>query len=155
GVFTVADLDKDNVGGIPCGFGLTQKNGQPQVEPAHPVLARGKVRHVGDPVALVVAETLAQARDAAEAIAVDHEELPAVVSTEKAAQATGAPVHDEAPNNVCFEWEIGDKAKTDEGFAKAHHVTKLEFVNNRLVPNAMEPRCAVGEYERATDSYTL
>ncbi|MBM3490390.1 MAG: xanthine dehydrogenase family protein molybdopterin-binding subunit [Alphaproteobacteria bacterium] len=153
-VFTHADLAADKVGGVPCGFGLTQKNGKPQIEPPHPALAAGKVRYAGDAVAMVVAETLAQARDAAEAIEVGYSELPAVVDTAGAPRAKSA-VHDEAPNNVCFEWEIGDKAKTDEAFAKAANVSKLEFVNNRLIPNAMEPRAAVGEYDRATGNYTL
>jgi len=153
-IFTYADLEADGVGGVPCGFGVTQANGEPQVEPAHPALAAGKVRHVGDPVAMVIADTLAQAKDAAEAINVDYDELQAVAST-AGAETAGVAVHDEAPDNVCFRWELGDKAATDDAFSGAAHVTKLELVNNRLVANAMEPRAAVAEYERATDQFTL
>ncbi|MEQ9638737.1 MAG: xanthine dehydrogenase family protein molybdopterin-binding subunit [Alphaproteobacteria bacterium] len=153
-IFTSADLE--GLGGIPCGFGIKIEEHikRPQITPPHPILAAGKVRHVGDPVAMVVAETLAQAKDAAEAIDVDYGELPAVASTAKAASASSA-VHDEAPDNVCFHWQIGDEAATNDAFSKAAHVTTLEFVNNRLVPNAMEPRAACAEYEPATDQYTL
>jgi len=153
-IFTHADLEADGVGGVPCGFGVTQANGEPQVEPAHPALATGKVRHVGDPVAMVIADSLGQAKDAAEAINVDYEVLQAVASTADA-ETAGIAVHDEAPDNTCFRWELGDKAATDTAIAGAAHVTKLELVNNRLVANAMEPRAAVAEYERATDQYTL
>lgn len=152
GVFT--GKDTAGIGGLPCGWLITSIDGTPMKEPRHPVLAEGKVRYVGDPVALVVAETLAQAKAAAELIEVDYEVLPAVVDTATAAKATVA-VHDEAPNNVCYTWAIGDKAAVDAAFAKAAHVTKLEFVNNRLIPNAIEPRAANAVYNRADDSYTL
>jgi aerobic carbon-monoxide dehydrogenase large subunit len=113
------------------------------------------VRHVGDPVAVVVAGTLEQARDAAEEVEVDYEVLSAVVDAVKAG-AKGAPVlHDIAQDNTCYVWALGDKAKVGEAFAKAAHVTKLDFVNNRLIPNAIEPRAANGAYNRANDSYTL
>jgi carbon-monoxide dehydrogenase large subunit len=155
GVYTGADLASAKVGGLPCGWLITDVNGQPMKEPPHPCLAQGKVRHVGDPVAVVVAGTLEQARDAAEKVEVDYEVLPAVVDPAKAG-AKGAPVlHDIAPDNTCYVWALGDKAKVDEAFAKAAHVTKLDFINNRLVPNAIEPRAANGAYSRATDSYTL
>jgi carbon-monoxide dehydrogenase large subunit len=155
GVYTGADLAAAKVGGLPCGWLITDVNGQPMKEPPHACLAQGKVRHVGDPVAAVVATTLEQARDAAEKVEVDYEVLPAVVDPVKAS-AKGAPVlHDLAPDNTCYVWALGDKAKVDEILAKAAHVTKLEFVNNRLVPNAIEPRAANGAYSRATDSYTL
>jgi carbon-monoxide dehydrogenase large subunit len=149
--------DTEGLGGIPCGFGIKIPDHiiKPQVTPPHPMLAAGKVRHVGDPVAMVVAESLGQAKDAAEAIVVDYTELAPVSSTGKATSQTKNPVHDEAPDNVCFHWQVGDKAATDAAFAGAAHVTKLEFVNNRLVPNAMEPRAACAEYEAATDQYTL
>ncbi|MCX8006152.1 MAG: xanthine dehydrogenase family protein molybdopterin-binding subunit, partial [Burkholderiaceae bacterium] len=120
----------------------------------HPVLAEGKVRYVGDPVALIVADSLAQAKAAAELIDVDYEVLPAVTDTATAAKAKVA-VHDEAPNNVCYTWAIGDKAAVDAAFAKAAHVTRLQFVNNRLIPNAIEPRAANAAYSRADDTYTL
>ena len=148
-VFTGDDLE--GVGGVPCGFA---PDGGPMNEPVHPVLAQGKVRFVGDMVAMVVAETLQQARDAAEAVAVDYEELPAVINMETAL-AEGTPVIHDLDDNSCFIWGIGDAEATDAAFAKADHVTTLELVNNRKCPNAMEPRAAIGEFDPATDSYTL
>ena len=119
------------------------------------VLFDDKVRYVGDQVALVVAETQNQAKDAAELIDVDYDVLPAVVHAVDALK-TGAPqIHDEAPGNKCYTWAIGDKAAVDAAFAKAAHVTKLDLVNNRLVPNAIEPRAAVASYNRAEEAYTL
>jgi carbon-monoxide dehydrogenase large subunit len=153
GVFTGADLAAAKVGGLPCGWLITDVHGQPMKEPPHPCLAQGKVRYVGDHVAVVVAETLAQARDAAEKVDVDYEVLPAVVDMAKAKK--GPALHDNAPDNTCYVWALGDKAKVDAAFQGAAHVTKLEFVNNRLVPNAIEPRAAIGAYSRAEDAYTL
>ncbi|MGH8669016.1 MAG: xanthine dehydrogenase family protein molybdopterin-binding subunit [Burkholderiales bacterium] len=152
-IYTGADFAAAKVGGLPCGWLITDVKGQPMKEPPHPCLAQGKVRHVGDQVAVVVAGTLDQARDAAEKVVVDYEVLPAVVDPTKA--ASSKPIHDIAPDNVCYVWALGDKAKVDEAFAKAAHVTKLDFVNNRLVPNAIEPRAAIGAYSRADDAYTL
>jgi carbon-monoxide dehydrogenase large subunit len=125
-------------------------------EPKHPILAEDKVRHVGDPIACVIAATLNQARDAAELIELDIEELPAVIDM-KAAISGGPAVHEAAPDNVCFDWEfIGDnKAAVDAAIASAHHVTTLELVNQRLVANAMEPRAAIGDYNSATGEHTL
>ena len=153
-IFTGPDLAEAKVGGLPCGWLIHSKDGTPMKEPAHPVLAQGKVRHVGDQVALVVAETLLQARDAAELIEVDYEELPAVIDI-SAASSNGSAVHDEVGDNTCYDWGHGDKAATDAAFAKAAHVTKLSFVNNRLIPNAMEPRAANASYTRHDESYTL
>ncbi|MGE0357334.1 MAG: xanthine dehydrogenase family protein molybdopterin-binding subunit [Burkholderiales bacterium] len=153
-IYTGADLP-DSVGGLPCGWLITGTDGKPMKEPKHPLLAQGKVRHVGDPVALVVAETAMQAKDAAERIEVDYEPLPAVADV-RDALAKGAPaVHDDAPGNVCYVWALGDKAAVDAGFAKAAHVTTLEFVNNRLIPNAIEPRACNAVHARSDDSYTL
>jgi carbon-monoxide dehydrogenase large subunit len=154
GIFTGTDLADAKVGGLPCGWLITDVNGQPMKEPPHPCLAQGKVRHVGDQVAVVIAETLAQAKDAAELVEVDYEVLPAVVDVASATK-NKSMVHDGAPNNTCYVWAIGDKAACDAAFAKAAHVTKLEFVNNRLIPNAIEPRAAIGGYSRADDAYTL
>jgi carbon-monoxide dehydrogenase large subunit len=153
-VFTAADFA--GVGGVPCGWQITDRHGAPMKEPKHPILAEGKVRHVGDPIAAVVAESLAQARDALELIAVEIEDLPAVVDM-KAAMAQGVAVHDEAPDNVCYDWEFvaENKPAVDRAFAEAAHVATLELVNNRLVANPMEPRCAIGEYDRADDRHTL
>jgi carbon-monoxide dehydrogenase large subunit len=152
GVYTGKDLA--GIGGLPCGWLITSIDGTPMKEPKHPVLAEDKVRYVGDQVALVVAETLAQAKAAAQLIDVDYEILPAVADTATAAQAKVA-VHDVAPDNVCYTWAIGDKAAVDAAFAKAAHVTTLSFINNRLIPNAIEPRAANAMYTRADDSYTL
>ncbi|HSQ03755.1 MAG TPA: xanthine dehydrogenase family protein molybdopterin-binding subunit, partial [Burkholderiales bacterium] len=138
-VFTGDDLAKAKVGSLPCGWLITGVNGQPMKEPPHPPLAVGKVRYVGDHVAVVVAETLNQARDAAELIEVDYEVLPAVVGVRDARKPGAAVVHDIAPDNTCYEWALGDKAAVDKAFAQAAHVTTLEFINNRLIPNAIEP----------------
>jgi carbon-monoxide dehydrogenase large subunit len=154
-VFTGEDMAADNIGGLPCGWQVKNKDGTPMAEPPHPVLAVGKVRHVGDPVAVVIAETKGGARDAAELVNVDYEVLPAVPTLE-AAQRPGAPlVHDGVAGNVCYDWHLGDKDAVDTAFAKAHKVAKLELVNNRLIPNAMEPRAAVGEFDPMSGEYTL
>jgi carbon-monoxide dehydrogenase large subunit len=146
--------DFREVGGLPCGWQINNLDGTPMKEPKHAVLADGKVCYVGDHVALVVADTLAQAKAAAELIVVDYEPLPAVADVASAAGAATA-VHDIAPDNVCYTWAIGDAAATDAAFKKAAHVTTLEFRNNRLIPNAIEPRAANARYDRADDSYTL
>ena len=151
-VLTGDDLAADGVGGIPCGF-LPAPG--PMNEPPRPALAQGKVRFVGDMVVVVIAETLAQAKDAAELVDVDYGTLPVAVSLEGAAQEGAPQLHDAAPGNVCFDWELGDAVATDEAFAKAHHVTKLNIVNNRKLPNAIEPRSSLGEYDAASDKYTL
>lgn len=151
-IFTATDLEA--VGGVPCGWLVTDRHNKPMIEPKHPILAAGKVRHVGDPVCAVIAETYAQARDAAEKVSIDYQELAAVVDMKKA-MLGGAAVHDEAPNNLCFDWELGDKAAADAAFAKAAHICKIDLINNRLVPNAMEPRAAIGAYDLATEEHTL
>jgi carbon-monoxide dehydrogenase large subunit len=155
GVIAVYTGEDMKVGGLPTGWGITSKDGSAMKEPPHPVLAQGKVRHVGDPVAVVIAETKAQAKDAAELIAVAYQPLPAAASLEAALKPGAPTVHDSAPDNVCYVWAIGDQAKTDAAFAKAAHITKIEIVNHRLIANAMEPRAAVGDYDRGTGDYTL
>src|SRR5437762_2382125 len=152
-IFTGDDLT--GVNGLPCGWLITGTDGKPMNEPPHPVLAQGKVRYVGDAVALVIAETPDQAKDAAEAIVVDYDALPAVVNCVDALQPGAPQIHDGAPGNKCYTWALGDKAAVDAAFAKAAHVTKLDIVNNRLIPNAIEPRAAVASYSRADDGYTL
>ncbi len=154
-IFTGADFE--GVGGLPCGWQVTDKHGQPMKEPAHPVIAQGKIRHVGEIVAAVVADSLDQARDAAEAIELDLTDLPAVVDM-KAALASGATkVHDDLDDNLCYDWGFVEENKeaTDKAFEEAAHVTTLELVNNRLVANPMEPRVAVGDYSKANDESTL
>jgi len=154
-IFTGDDMAADKIGGVPCGWQIHSKDGSPMNEPGHPVLAQGKVRFVGDAVAMVVAQTRPQARDAAEAIIVDYDVLRAAADMHQA-QAPGAPaVHDEHPSNICYDWHIGDKLTTDAAFAGAAHVVKFELVNNRLIPNAMEPRSAIGDYDPTTDEHTL
>jgi aerobic carbon-monoxide dehydrogenase large subunit len=152
GVFTGKDVAA--VGGLPCGWLIKSLDGSPMKEPKHPILAEDKVRHVGDQLALVVAETATQAKSAAALVEVDYEVLPAVVGTATAARSTTA-VHDLAPDNVCYTWGIGDQAAVDAAFARAAHVTRIPLVNNRLIPNAIEPRAANAVYSRADDSYTL
>jgi aerobic carbon-monoxide dehydrogenase large subunit len=152
-VYTGEDLAAAKVGGLPCGWLITDVGGKPMKEPPYPPLAQGKVRHVGERVAVVIAETPEQARDAAEMVTVDYEELPAVIDLAKARRAP--PIHDIAPDNTCYVWALGDKAAVDAAFAKAAHVTKLDFWNNRLVPNAIEPRSANAVYSRADEGYTL
>ena len=152
GVFTGEDTAP--VGGLPCGWLITSTDGTPMKEPKHPLLAHGKARYVGDQVAVVIAETYQQAKDAAALIEVDYEDLTPVVDP-AGVETAGAAVHDEAPDNVCYRWALGDKGAVDAAFAKAAHVTKLSFRNNRLIPNAMEPRAANAMYSRHDDSYTL
>jgi carbon-monoxide dehydrogenase large subunit len=151
-VFTGKDVE-GKMGGLPCGWLITSTDGTPMKEPPHPILAIGKARYVGDQVAMVIADTLEQAKNAAEAVDVDYDVLPAVIDMRTAAQ--GPAVHDAAPDNHCYKWAIGDKSQVDAAFANAAHVTKLDLTNNRLVPNAMEPRAAIGSYSRANDEYTL
>ena len=154
-IFTGDDFEA--IGGLPCGWEVTDRFGQPMKEPKHPVLAHGKVRHVGDPICAVVAETLEQARDAAEAIELDLDEQPAVIDMAKALESGSAKVHDELDDNLCYDWGFVEENKeaVEEAFKNAAHVTKVELVNNRLVPNPMETRVAIGEYDRTNDMSTL
>ncbi len=147
------DVVDAKINGLPCGWLITDTSGQPMKEPPHPILANGKVRYVGDHVAMVVAETLEQAKNAAELVEVDYDVLPAVVDVRDAKGATA--LHAEAPDNHCYHWAIGDKAAVEAAFVGAAHVTKLDLINNRLVPNPMEPRAVIGSYNRANDEYTL
>ena len=151
-VFTGKDLA--GIGGLPCGWLIKSTDGSPMKEPKHPVLAEGTVRYAGEQVSLVVAETRAQAKAAAGLIEVDYEALPVVSDTESASSSKTA-VHREAPDNLCYTWAIGDAGAVDAAFKKAAHVTRLTLVNNRLIPNAIEPRAANAAYTRADDSYTL
>ncbi|HET6234434.1 MAG TPA: xanthine dehydrogenase family protein molybdopterin-binding subunit, partial [Acetobacteraceae bacterium] len=154
-VFTGADMAADNVGGLPCGWQIHNKDGSPMAEPPHPVLAIGKARHVGDPVAVVIAKTKQAAKDAAELLIIDYQDLPAVASLADAVKSGASLVHDEVPGNVCYDWHIGDKAALEAAFAGAARVVKLDLENNRLIPNAMEPRAAVGDFDTSNGDYTL
>ncbi|MFY0635712.1 MAG: xanthine dehydrogenase family protein molybdopterin-binding subunit [Vannielia sp.] len=154
-IFTGKDFE--GIGGLPCGWQVTDRHGEVMQEPPHPVLAQGKVRHVGDPIAAIVAESLEQARDAAEAIDVDITDLPAVINMKDALKDGAPKVHDDLTSNLCYDWGFVEENRdaVDEAIKNAHHVTTLELVNNRLVANPMEPRVAVGDYNGATDDYTL
>jgi carbon-monoxide dehydrogenase large subunit len=154
-VLTGADVAADALGGIPVVVTPVAWGGPPGHQPLHPVLARDRVRHVGDPVAFIVAETLDAARDAAELVEVDYEVLPAVVATADAAKPGAPLVWDEAAHNIAYAMERGDKVATDAAFARAAHVTRLSLVNNRLSANALEPRASLGEYEAWSGRFTL
>ncbi|OYU50554.1 MAG: carbon monoxide dehydrogenase [Rhizobiales bacterium PAR1] len=155
GILTGADIEKDKVGGLICGWMIHNKDGSPMRAGAHPALAQGKVRYVGDHVAVVIAETLAEAKDAAEAIVVDYGKLAPVVDLATATKKGNPVIHDAAPDNQVYDWHLGDKAATEAAFKKAKHITKIDLVNNRLIPNAMEPRAAVGDYNAGEEAFTL
>ena len=154
-VLTGGELAEDGIGPLICGWVINSKDGEPFKVPNHPALAVDRVRYVGDHVAVVIAETLDQAKDGAEKVEVDYEVLPAVISTATAADPGVTQLHDDVPNNTCYDWEIGEKDAVDAAFAGAHHVTRIEFVNNRLIPNAIEPRAALADYNAGSDSLTL
>ena len=154
-VYTGQDMATDGVGGLPCGWQVHSKDGTPMAEPPHPPLAVEWVRHVGDPYAVVIAETLALAREAADKIAIDWVEEPAVVDLASAVEPGAPQVFSDVPGNLCYDWQLGDLAAVEAALARADRVIRLDLANNRLVPNAMEPRAAIGEYDRATGDYTL
>ncbi len=155
GVLTGAELAADKIGNLICGWMIHSKDGSPMKMAPHPALASGKACFVGDPVAVVIAATLAQARDAAEKVKVDYAVLPAVTDPAQA-QKSGVPqIHEVAPNNTIYQWHLGDAKAVESAFTSAKHVTKLDLVNNRLVPNAMEPRVAIGDYDTGSGTFTL
>lgn len=145
-IYTAADIKAAGLGAIPCLIPLKQSNGKPLVTPPRPLLADAVVRHVGEAVAMVVADNLSAARDAAELVAVDYEDLDAVVDTAAATEAGVAQVWTQAPRNVCFHWEKGNRSETDAAFEKAARVIKQEIINNRIIVNPIEPRAALGEW---------
>jgi len=154
-VFTGEDLARDGLGTIPCLSAVTNRDGSAATLPPHPAIVRDRVRHVGDTVAMVIGESLAAARDAAELIAVDYDPLPAAVDTARALDRGQPLVWDTAPGNLSFDWEVGDGAAVAQVMSEAHHRVVLELVNNRVVVNSMEPRGAIGEYDPGEDSCTL
>ena len=154
-VFTGADLAADGLGNLPTDSGRKRRDGAPAFATPRPALARERVRHVGDPVALVVAETREQAADAAALVAVEYEPLPAVSATAEAARPGAPAVWEEAPDNIAFVWEAGDRAAVARAFERAAHVTTLDFVVTRVTAAPLEPRAAVGEYDRRTGRYAL
>ena len=144
------------IAGVPCGWQVDFKNGDTMKEPPHPLLARTKALHVGDGIAVVIAETQAQAQDAAAMVEVEYEELPAVTDISEALKDGAPQLHDGVPNNKIFDWELGSGLDAvDSSLASAAHVTKLDIVNQRLIPNAIEPRCAIGDYDDSRDYHTL
>ncbi|HEY1152811.1 MAG TPA: molybdopterin cofactor-binding domain-containing protein, partial [Pseudolabrys sp.] len=153
GVLTHADLEAMKVGPIPVGAVPRSPDGKTAKPPPRPVLAGHRVRYVGEPVAAVIAETLAQAKDAADLIQVDYDDLPVAASL---AEALGAEtIHPEAPGNVLLNWRAGDTAKTEEAFAKADRVVSIDIRNSRILPTALEPRGAIAEYDAKTQRFTL
>lgn len=154
-IFTGKDIEAAGINGVPCGWQVDFKNGDTMKEPPHPLLVADKTRFMGDAVAVIIAQSKAIAKDAAELLKIEYQELEAVVDASVAVEASAPQVHDGVPNNMAFDWELGDREKTNEAMAKADHVTTLEFVNQRLIPNAIEPRAAIGNYDSANDKYTL
>ncbi|TPI27736.1 xanthine dehydrogenase family protein molybdopterin-binding subunit [Mesorhizobium sp. B3-1-6] len=154
GVLTGKELKADGIGNLICGWMIHSKDGTPMKMGAWSPLAVDKVRYVGDAVVIVIADTKGQARDAAEAVEITYKELKAIVDATKAIQPGAPQVHAEAENNLIFDWELGDAKATDAAIRSAAHVTRMKIVNNRLVPNAMEPRAALGHYDKAEDHYT-
>ncbi|WP_144299413.1 xanthine dehydrogenase family protein molybdopterin-binding subunit [Elioraea rosea] len=154
-VFTGEDLRAMGLGDVPCAIPLKNRDGTDRAETPRPALAVGRVRHVGDPVAFVVAETQQAARDGAEALAIDYDVLPSATDLATAMNPGQPQVWDSAKNNLCFDWETGNKAETDRLFAEAAHVAKLTVINNRVVVASMEGRGAVAEYDKASGRFTL
>ena len=153
GVFTGKDLAADKIGDIPCGWLVKSADGSDMRVASRPPLAIELVNFVGETYAVVIAETLAAAREGAEAVVTEFEDLEAVANL---AHALGGPqIHSNVPDNLSFHWELGDGAATDDAFSRAAHVTTLGFANNRLIPNAMEPRAALGLYDRSSEEFTL
>jgi carbon-monoxide dehydrogenase large subunit len=154
-VFTGADVEKEGFGDVPCLVPLDNKDGTPRADTSRPMLAKDRVRHVGDPVALVVADTLDQAKDAAELIEVDYAPRAHTVGTYESAQPGAPLVHDHIKSNIAFDWAMGDQAATDAAFKKAARTVSLRLVNQRLVVNSMEPRGAICEHDAKDDRSTL
>jgi carbon-monoxide dehydrogenase large subunit len=155
GVFTGTDLARDGIGTIPCVSGLTNRDNTPMTMPPRPAIVAERVRHVGDTVAMVVAESTGLARDAAELVEIDYEALPAIADTARALDPGQPLVWDEVPGNLAFDWEVGDGSAVTRAAAAARHHISLSLVNNRIVVNSMEPRGALGEYDPGDDTYTL
>ena len=154
-VLTGKQIVDDKVGNLICGWAITSKDGSPMKMGAWPAMAPETVRFVGQAVAVVIAESKNLARDAAEAVVVDYEELPAVADMQAAIKPGAPQLHPEAPGNQVYDWVIGDEGATDAAFAKAANVVKLDVTNNRLAPNAMEPRAAIADYDAAEEHFTL
>jgi len=153
GIVTIADLEADGIADLKCYAPVKNRDGSDQVLPPRPILARGRVRHVGEAVALVVAETIEQAKDAAEAIEVDYDSLPS--ATDLVGTLEGPAIWDKAPTNLCFDWEFGEKDKVEALFAQADRVVKVDLVNNRVVASPMEPRCCHADWDATDGRFVL
>src|SRR3954465_3065914 len=153
GVLTRQQIVDDKIGNLICGWAITSKDGTGMKMGAWPAMAPETVRFVGQAVAVVIAESKNLARDAAEAVVVDYEELPAVADVHAAIKAGAPQLHPEAPGNQAYDWGIGDEGATDAAFSKAANVVKLDVTNNRLAPNAMEPRAAIADYDAAEEHF--
>jgi carbon-monoxide dehydrogenase large subunit len=154
-VLTGQELVDDKIGNLICGWAITSKDGSPMKMGAWPAMAPETVRFVGQAVAVVIAESKNLARDAAEAVVIDYEELPAVADMPSALKSGAPQLHPEALGNVVYDWSIGNEAAVDAAFGKAANVVKLDVTNNRLAPNAMEPRAAIADYDAAEEHFTL
>ena len=152
-VLTGADVTADGLGGLPCGWMIHSKDGSEMKQPHHPVLADKRVHYLGEPVAMVIADNALEAKNASELVAVDWAEKQAVVSVSEA--QTAPAIYDDIPQNTCYEWALGDSDAVEKAMEKAAHVTRIELTNNRLIPNAMEPRAALAEYNPGSDELTL
>ena len=152
-VLTGADVTADGLGGLPCGWMIHSKDGSEMKQPHHPVLADKRVHYLGEPVAMVIADTALEAKNAAELVVVDWAEKQAVVSVSEAQSAPA--IYDDIPQNTCYEWALGDSDAVAKAMEQAAHVTRIELTNNRLIPNAMEPRAALAEYNAGSDELTL
>ena len=152
-VLTGADVTADGLGGLPCGWMIHSKDGSEMKQPHHPVLADNRVHYLGEPVAMVIADTALEAKNAAELVVVDWAEKQAVVSVSEAQSAPA--IYDDIPQNTCYEWALGDSDAVAKAMENAAHVTRIELTNNRLIPNAMEPRAALAEYNAGSDELTL
>ncbi len=158
-IATSADVIAAGFGPLPCIIDhmleLKRQGDLPRVLPVRPILATDRVRHGGEPVAMVIAETFQQARDAAEAVHVEYEVLPSTTDTAASAKPDATQIYDDAPGNVCFDWEMGDAEKTKAALTDAAHVTTVDLINNRVICASMEPRGALGQYDKDSDRYTL
>ncbi len=154
-ILTGADWAREGLGTLPSDWVVTSKDGSPMRAAKRPPLTSDRVRYVGDAVAVIIAQTLRQAKDAAEAIDIDYDSLPCAPSVTSASAAGAACLHDVAPDNRCFSWELGDAVKTEQAFASAAHVVRTKIVNTRLIPNPMEPRAALADYDAGMDQATL
>ena len=152
-IFTGDDIAKEKIGGLIAGWKIVSQDGKDMKVPNHPPLAKDVVNYVGDHVAVVIAETLEEAKNASELVNVSYKINKAVVNPGNAMNSEA--IHEGIDQNLCFDFLLGDKGKTDEALSKADKVVKLDLINNRLIPNAMEPRAAIGDYNPSSEILTL